>query len=121
MNTHHMQHHPLLISELFDHGTRSFPDQTIVSHLVEGAVVTHRFSQLATRTKQLAHALKKLGMKHGDTVSTLAWNTHRHLKAYFAISNMGAIIHTINPRLFAEQLLYILNDAQSKIILVDSI
>ncbi len=67
----------------------------------------------------MAQALRRLGVKPGDRVATLAWNTHRHLELYFAVSGMGAVLHTVNPRLFPEQIEYILNHAESTVLFFD--
>ncbi len=109
----------VLISDLIQHAELHYASHTIVSCLVEGAQVRLTYRELAHRSKQLAQSLARLGVRHGDCVGTLAWNTHRHLEAYFAISGLGAITHTINPRLFPEQIEYIINHAEDRALLVD--
>src|SRR6185436_18911424 len=114
-----MQDRPLLISGLLDHAERYHPAVEIVSRTCEGAVVRSSWARLAVRARRLAQALRRLGVKPGDRVATLAWNTHRHLELYFAVSGMGAVLHTVNPRLFPEQIEYILNHAESTVLFFD--
>ncbi|MDE2420075.1 MAG: long-chain-fatty-acid--CoA ligase [Gammaproteobacteria bacterium] len=115
-----MMQQPLLISSLIEHAIVSHPDAEIVSRQVEGGIFRYTYGQAAARAKQVANALtQKLGIKIGDRVGTLAWNTHRHYELYFGISGIGAITHTINPRLFPEQIIYIINHAADRFIFVD--
>ncbi len=115
-----MMQQPLLISSLIEHAIVSHPHAEIVSRQVEGGIFRYTYGQAAARAKQLANALtQKLGIKIGDRVGTLAWNTHRHYELYFGISGIGAITHTINPRLFPEQIIYIINHAADRFIFVD--
>lgn len=115
-----MMQQPLLISSLIEHAIVSHPQAEIVSRQVEGGIFRYTYGQAAVRAKQLANALtQKLGIKVGDRVGTLAWNTHRHYELYFGVSGIGAITHTINPRLFPEQIIYIINHAADRFIFVD--
>lgn len=115
-----MMQQPLLISSLIEHAIVSHPHAEIVSRQVEGGIFRYTYGQAAARAKQLANALtQKLGIKIGDRVGTLAWNTYRHYELYFGISGIGAITHTINPRLFPEQIIYIINHAADRFIFVD--
>lgn len=114
-----MQDHPLLISSLLEHAERNHPNAEIVSATCEGSVVRSNYATIAKRARQLAEALKDLGVKPGDRVATLAWNTHRHLELYFAVSGMGAVLHTVNPRLHHDQVEYIINHAGSSVLLFD--
>jgi acyl-CoA synthetase (AMP-forming)/AMP-acid ligase II len=115
-----MMQQPLLISSLIEHAIVTHPHAEIVSRQVEGGIFRYTYGQAAARAKQLANALtQKLGIKIGDRVGTLAWNTHRHYELYFGVSGMGAITHTINPRLFPEQIIYIINHAADRFIFVD--
>src|SRR5579872_3196946 len=104
-----MQDHPLLISSLVRHADRHHGDTEIVSRSVEGPI--HRTTYRAThaRARQLANALARLGVGASDRVATLAWNGYRHLEIYIASACMGAVCHTINPRLFRDQIVYIVN------------
>lgn len=110
---------PLLIASLIDFAAEYHGDTEIVTRTVEGDFHRYTYSGVETGAKRLANALGELGVGFGDTVGTLAWNTHRHLEAYYAISGMGAICHTINPRLFPEQISYIVNHAQDSILLAE--
>jgi acyl-CoA synthetase (AMP-forming)/AMP-acid ligase II len=114
-----MMDSPLSISALLVHAEQWHPDTTIVSRLAEGG--THRtdYATLGKRARQLAQVLRTLGANDGDRVGTLAWNTHRHLELYYGVSGVGAVCHTINPRLFPEQLAYIIDHAQDRWLFVD--
>lgn len=114
-----MQDSPLLVSQLIEHAARVFPDQTIVTRTVQGERHEYTYRDALKRSKQLAMALQQLGVRRGDVVATLAWNTYRHFECWYGISGMGAVLHTINPRLFAEQITYIVNHAQDSYIVTD--
>ena len=115
-----MMQQPLLISSLIEHAIVSHPHAEIVSRQVEGGIFRYTYGQAAARAKQLANALtQKLDIKVGDRIGTLAWNTYRHYELYFGVSGMGAVAHTINPRLFPEQIIYIVNHAADRFIFVD--
>jgi YD repeat-containing protein len=115
-----MMNVPLMISSLIRHADTYHGDAEIVSRTTEGAIHRYTYHDAHFRIRRLAGALKRLGVKPGDRVATLAWNTYRHFELYYAVSGMGAIIHTINPRLFHDQLLYIVNDAEDRIVLFDT-
>jgi acyl-CoA synthetase (AMP-forming)/AMP-acid ligase II len=114
-----MMHMPLLISSILKHAETNHGDTEIVSRAVEGEIHRYTYRDCARRTRQLANALKHLKIKSGDRVGTLAWNTYRHLELYYGVSGMGAIIHTVNPRLFPEQLNYIVNHAEDQVVFFD--
>ena len=119
-----MQHFDLLISSLLTYAATYHSNREIVSRLPELPLTapTHRctYQQLNLRSQQLAHALvQTLGIGMSDVVGVIAWNTYRHVELYYAVSGMGAILHTINPRLFLDQLDYIINHADDKVIFVD--
>ncbi len=114
----------LLISSLLTHAENCHGDTEIVSRITEPAEGDARFhrydwTQLAKRTRRLANALTRLNVKSGDRVGTLAWNGYRHVELYYAISGSGAIIHTINPRLFPEQIAWMINDAEESVMFFD--
>lgn len=113
-----MQQAPLLISDLIRHAARHHPRAEIVAKLPAGI---HRQSYRETehRAKQLAQALVRLGVGFGDRVATLAWNSHRHVELYFAISGMGAVVNTINPRLAHEDIGYIASHAEDRVIFAE--
>ena len=110
---------PLLTSSLLVHAERQHGDTEIVTRTVEGPIHRYTYRDAHKRSKQLAAALEQLGIKHGDRVATLAWNTHRHFEIYYGVAGMGAICHTINPRLFPEQIVYIANHAEDVYLFVD--
>jgi len=110
---------PLLISSLLQHADRYNGDSQIVSRLVDGEIHRYTYREAHSRTRQFANALLNLGVMPGDRLGTLAWNTHRHYEAYFGIAGIGAISHTINPRLFPEQITYIVNHAEDKLLFID--
>ncbi len=110
---------PLMISSLLAHAERYHGDTEIVSRTPEGPIHRYTYSEAHARTRRLANALRRLGAKPGDRVGTLAWNTHRHFELYYAASGMGAVIHTINPRLFPEQIRYIVGHAEDAYVFYD--
>ena len=114
-----MMDRPLLIQSLIRHAARYHADTEIVSCTTEGPLHHYTYAAAEAGAKQLAKALMHLGIAFGDRVATIAWNNHRHFEAYYAISGIGAVCHTINPRLFADQLAYIVNHAQDQVLLVD--
>jgi 3-(methylthio)propionyl---CoA ligase len=110
---------PLLVSSLIEHAARYHGDTEIVSRIVEGPIHRYTYADARKRAKQLAQALARLGVKDGERVGTLAWNGFRHLELYYAVSGMGAVVHTVNPRLFPDQLSYIVNDAEDRYVFFD--
>ncbi|CAN5833275.1 3-(methylthio)propionyl-CoA ligase [soil metagenome] len=114
-----MQDRPLLIQQLIEHAALNHGDTEIVSRRVEGDIHRYTYRDARLRAKKMAEALLALGVNAGDRIGTLAWNGYRHFELYYAISGMGAVCHTINPRLFAEQIVYIVNHAEDQILFVD--
>ena len=114
-----MMGEPLLISSIIRHADRQFGKNEIVSRRVEGDIHRYTYHDCHTRSRRMANALKKLGVKMGDRVATLAWNGYRHMELYYAVSGSGAVLHTINPRLFAEQVAYIANHAEDQYLFFD--
>lgn len=114
-----MMNRPLLISALLDHAATVHHDQEIVSRTVEGTIHRYTYRDAHRRAKQLANVLTELGVAHGDRVGTIAWNGYRHFELYYGISGMGAVCHTMNPRLHPAQLAYIVNHAEDKLLFVD--
>ncbi|RYF81951.1 MAG: long-chain fatty acid--CoA ligase, partial [Comamonadaceae bacterium] len=98
---------PLLIQQVIAHAARYHASTQIVSRTVEGAVHRYTFGDLHRRAQKVANALQTLGIQPGDRVGTLAWNGYRHLELYYGVSGSGAVLHTVNPRLFGEQIAYI--------------
>ncbi|MBN9371167.1 MULTISPECIES: long-chain-fatty-acid--CoA ligase [unclassified Hydrogenophaga] len=115
-----MMDRPLLISGLLEHGAAQHATQEVVSRETHGPTVRLSIAQIARRARQLANALRGLGLQPGDAVASIAWNNHRHLEAYYAVSGSGMVMHTCNPRLHPEQLVYILNHAEDRVVLFDS-
>ncbi len=114
-----MQDRPLLISQLIEHAALNHGDTEIVSRTVEGPIHRYTYRDARLRAKRVAEALIELGIKPGDRIGTLAWNGYRHFELYYGISGMGAVCHTINPRLFPEQIVYIVNHAEDQLLFVD--
>lgn len=114
-----MMEFPLLISQMLQHADKYHGDSEIVSKTVSGEIHRYTYRDAHLRTKQLANALQRMGVQKGDRVGTLAWNTFRHFEAYFGIAGIGAVSHTVNPRLFPEQILYIINHAKDRFLFVD--
>ena len=110
---------PLLISSLLKHAARHAGDTEIVSKRVEGDLHRYGWRDAELRSRKLAQAYARLGCTSGDRVATLAWNTHRHLEIYYGASGSGLVCHTINPRLFPEQIAWIANDAQDLVLCFD--
>ena len=110
---------PLLVSSLIEHADKFHGDTEIVSRTVEGPIHRYTYRDAHRRARQLAQALARLGVEAGDRVGTLAWNGYRHFELYFGVSGMGAVIHTVNPRLFPEQLAYIVAHAEDKYVFFD--
>ncbi len=111
---------PLTISSILRHAETYNHDSQIVSRNTEGGIYRYTYRDAARRSRKLANALKtKLGIGFQDRIGTLAWNNHRHFETYYAVSGIGAILHTLNPRLHPEQLIYIVNHAEDVAIFID--
>ncbi len=116
-----MMNIPLTITEIMRHADRVNGDTEIVSVTYDNPRHRYTLSDAFSRTRQLANALKSLGLKKGQRVATLAWNDYRHLELYYAISCSGGVLHTVNPRLFEQQIEYIINHAEDTIVFFDPI
>ena len=114
-----MQDRPLGILSLFEHGRRVFADSKVLTFDGDGTREA-TFAEVGDRADQLAAALRRLGVGEGDRVGTFCWNNQHHLEAYFAVPCMGSILHTLNIRLFPEQLAYVINHAEDQVVLVDA-
>ena len=112
--------HPLTLAMLFERAATQFPDNELVSRFPDGRIHRYRYADFARRTRKLANALATLGIEPGDRVATLCWNEHRHLELYFAVPVSGAVVHTLNARLHADELTYIVNDAADRALFVHS-
>ncbi len=113
-----MQDRPLTITSILEHGRRIHASSEVVTFL-GGDVKRASFARVADRAERLAAALRRLGIREGDRVATFCWNTQEHLEAYFAVPCMGAVLHTLNIRLFPDQLTYIVRHAQDRVILLE--
>ena len=116
-----MQQRPLLISTLVDYAARQHGGREIVSRDADGAIHRTTYAEVAMRAKRLANALDALGLRPGDRVATLAWNTYRHLELYYGVASSGRVLHTVNPRLFPEQLQYIIHHAEDAYVFFDPV
>jgi AMP-binding enzyme len=114
-----MQNQPLLISNLIDFAERHHADGEIVSRRVEGDIHRYTWGDVAKRSRQVAHALDGLKLEFSDRVATLAWNGYRHLELYFGVSGSGRVLHTLNPRLHPDQVVWIANHAEDKVLCFD--
>jgi len=114
-----MQEWPLLCHKIIDHAARQHGNREIVSRSVEGPIVRTNYRELRKRALKVAQRLERDGFQSGERIATLAWNTARHLEAWFGIMGIGAVYHTLNPRLFPEQIAWIINHAEDRAIFVD--
>ncbi|GAM98713.1 medium-chain-fatty-acid--CoA ligase [alpha proteobacterium U9-1i] len=115
-----MQDWPLTVDRILDHAKTAFPRREIVTRSIEGPLSRTTYANVWRRAKQVSNALAERGIGKGDRVATLAWNTERHLEAWYGTMSMGAVLHTLNPRLFPEQIAWIANHAEDKIIFFDT-
>src|SRR6476646_11021891 len=114
-----MQDWPLLVHKIIDHAALYHGDREIVSRSVEGPIVRTNYREVGRRARRVADALDRAGFKAGDRIATMAWNTARHIEAWYGIAGIGAIYHTLNPRLFPDQLVYIANHAEDRALFFD--
>ncbi|BCH26121.1 fatty-acid--CoA ligase [Mesorhizobium sp. L-8-3] len=114
-----MQEWPLLCHKLIDHAALQHGDREIISRSIEGPIVRTNYGELRSRSLKVAQRLERDGFGLGDRIATLAWNTARHLEAWYGIMGIGAVYHTLNPRLFPEQILWIMNHAEDRAVFVD--
>ncbi|AMO25664.1 3-(methylthio)propionyl-CoA ligase [Ramlibacter solisilvae] len=114
-----MMQQQLLISSLLVHAERHHGDQEVVSRRVEGDIHRYTYRDLAARSRRMANAVASLGVKFGDRVATLAWNGYRHMELYYAVSGSGAVLHTLNPRLHPDQVVWIADHAEDQVLFFD--
>lgn len=114
-----MQDWPLTVDRILDHARNWHGEREVVTRSVEGPIVRVTYAEIHARARRVSAVLKDWDVKVGDRVATLAWNTGRHIEAWYGIMGIGAVCHTLNPRLFPEQLAYIINHAEDRIIFVD--
>ena len=116
-----MMDRPLLISSILRHAELQHPRREIVSVTADHPRHRYTYSEAFARARKLANALRRIGIRHGDRVATLAWNDFRHFEIYYAVSGSGFVCHTINPRLFEEQIIYIMNHAEDRWLFLDPV
>ena len=114
-----MMQQPLLISTLLVHAERHHGEQQIVSRRVEGDLHRYTYRDLAARSRRLANAIAGLGLKFGERVATLAWNGYRHMELYYGVSGSGSVLHTLNPRLHPDQVVWIADHAEDQVLFFD--
>lgn len=114
-----MQEWPLLCHTIIDHAARNHPDRRIATRSVEGPIVSTTYGAVRQRALKVAQRLAGMGIRAGDRVGTLAWNTARHMEVWYGITGVGAIYHTVNPRLFHDQITYIINHAEDRLLFLD--
>jgi 3-(methylthio)propionyl---CoA ligase len=114
-----MQDRQLLLSTLIEHAAANHADTELVSRLADSSIYRSTYLETSDRAKRLANALIAHGVQRGDCIATLAWNTHRHFELYYGVSGIGAVCHTVNPRLFPDQIKYIVQHAEDKVLFFD--
>jgi len=115
-----MMNRPLLLSSVIEHAAAQYGEVEVVSRETHGPLVRYTYAECAKRARKLANALAGMGLQGGDAVGSIAWNNHRHLEAYYGVSGSGMVMHTCNPRLQPQQLIYIINHAEDKVVLFDA-
>jgi fatty-acyl-CoA synthase len=115
-----MMEMPLLVSSLIEHADRHHGDVEMVSRRVEGDIHRQTYREAHARARQLANALIRLGARPGDRIASLAWNGYRHFELFYAVGGAGMVMHTLNPRLFPEQIAWIMNDAEDTRLFFDA-
>ncbi len=115
-----MQDHPLLISSIIRHAAENHGRREVVSRLGDGSIHRTDYATLERRSRRLAQVLESKGIRPGDRIGTLAWNTFRHVECFYGVSGMGAVLHTVNPRLFHEQIAYIIRHAEDRVLVFDA-
>jgi acyl-CoA synthetase (AMP-forming)/AMP-acid ligase II len=114
-----MQDWPLLIHRIIDHAAIQHPHRKVISRSVEGPIVETTYAGIRDRALRVAKRLEAEGIRRGDRVATLAWNTWRHLEVWYGVTGLGAVYHTVNPRLFDDQIVYIVNHAEDRLLFLD--
>jgi fatty-acyl-CoA synthase len=114
-----MQDWPLLLHRIIDHAATYHGGRRVISRAIEGPIHTTTYAEIRGRAKKVAQRLARDGIKRGDRVATLAWNTWRHLESWYGIVGTGAVYHTVNPRLFPDQIAWIVNHAEDRVMMAD--
>ena len=115
-----MQDWPLLCHRIIEHAALFHGTQEVVTRSVEGPIHRTNYAEIHARALKVSQSLQRDGIKFGDRIATIAWNTWRHLEAWYGIMGIGAICHTVNPRLFPEQIAWIINHAEDRVVMVDT-
>lgn len=115
-----MMNWPLTVPSVLEHAAKYHPDREVVSRTLQGSLHRYGYAQALKRVRRLARALKDLGVEPGDRVATLAWSTHRHFELYYAAAGIGAVLHTINPRLHPDQITWMIAHAEDAVVLFDT-
>ncbi len=115
-----MQDWRLVVPKVLDHAARNHGEREMVTRSIEGPIRRTTLAELHSRSRRVAKALVNMGVKSGDRVATMAWNTDRHMETWYGVMGCGAVCHTVNPRLFPEQLVYIMNHAEDCVLFVDT-
>lgn len=116
-----MMSSPLLVPGILERAGKLFPRVEIVSYLPDRSRHSYTISDLHGRSRHLATALRRAGIRRGDRVGTLLWNGHEHLEAYFGISAAGAVVHTLSVRLHPDELVYIMNHAEDRLLIIEDV
>ena len=114
-----MMDRALTLPSILDYAAQYHPHRQVVDRTVEGPIHRYGYADALERTKRMANALVAIGVKPGDRVATLAWSTHRHFELYFAVTGVGAVLHTINPRLHSDQIVWVANHAEDAFLFFD--
>lgn len=114
-----MQDWPLRVGRILDHAAKYHPRRAIISRTTEGPIIETSWADVHLRARKCAQAMQRLGLKRGEVVGVMAWNTARMLEVWYGVPGAGAALHTLNPRLFADQLVYVINHAEDRFLLVD--
>jgi len=115
-----MQDWPLLCHRILDHAALNHAERPVITRSIEGPIHTTTYAEVRARAMRVSQRLERDGIKLGDRVATLAWNTWRHLEAWYGIMGIGAVYHTVNPRLFPDQISWIVNHAEDRVMMVDT-
>ncbi|WP_112321569.1 long-chain-fatty-acid--CoA ligase [Oceanibium sediminis] len=115
-----MQQFPLRVGRILDHAARYHPNRSLITRTVEGPISETSWSVVRDRALHVSQALNRMGIGRGDVVGVMAWNTARHMEVWYGVPGSGAALHTLNPRLFADQLVYVINHAQDKVLMIDA-
>src|SRR5579884_802902 len=115
-----MMDYPLTLTHILERSSKIYPRKEIASRLADGSMHRYTYRDFHARVHRLAHVLRELGVQEGERVGTLCWNSYRHLELYFAVPCSGAVLHTLNLRLAADQLSYIINHAEDRVLFVDA-